>query len=569
MPNLTEYQGNAGLGIGSGGGPAPLGPNDNLKIINDTGRDIMLLDSERNMKLFQQKVADRDHVSELILKNQVSAGEIDPKYRKFFDDARDASISAFTEWGGDVNNTKSYQKYQDAITHLQDVATHAQTNTIEMKKLIQQKSQETLPWKQKALDDHIQKQQSKDFWDHIDPYQQMFSFSVDPINKLYKTSTTTVTSPDNLWKYDLTHGDYSATLKNAQNEYLNHGEASEDMRQWLTQVENYDPPQKKKFVDAINAQLQKYNAALGASPGTPMYADPIQLVKGPDGKDHIQASPVDFSAKYSLAQQEKYVVQGPGQFQKDYGAYQAKLSDTAIKKAKLGVDWYNAKTRRGALSLKQRQLKNMTEDEKQFSQTYDRIGESINLPDLSSYKLMGGGDSPFTINLSDIPEGATYMQGIGPNGQPIQLLPKGVDLSKGSKDPGVLKDKSGNVLGYKGGKGHYDTNFFVPAGTVIGGKSVSKDISLSPKELYKLYENSGSSADFKDFIQEKFKSGQIDYQIEGANGKADRVSSYVSQRAMGNKLTKKGQVSPYGSDELDLIMSSADSNEPDDQTQEP
>lgn len=559
MPvNLLDYQGNAGLGVGSTGASAPLGPNDNLKVINDTGRDIMLLDAERNTKIFQQKVKDRDDLTELIMKNQVKAGEIDPKYHHEYDSAQADVEKAYDAWGGNFNDKDGYRKYQEKVTHLQDVAVHAQTNTLELKKLIQQRSQETLPWKQKELDDHIAKQQQKSFWDHVDPYQQMFSFSIDPINKLYKTATTTVTSEDKLWKTDVTHSDYAATLKAAQGEYLNHGETSEDMRQFLDKVDNYDPVQKEKFIESINSQLHKHNGQLGLQPGDPGYADPIETVMGPDNQMHVKASPVEFAAKYSLAQQDKFLVQGQPQFQKDYGAYQAKLADTAIKKAKLGVDWYNAKTRRGALNLKQRAADKMTASEKEFSQNYDRIGDAIELPDPVFSKLMGVGDDPFKINTKDISEGATYINGIGPNGQPLQLLPKGVDFSKGSKDPGIVRDKSGNIISYKGGKGYYDTNLFVPAGTIINGKKVSKDVNLTPKEMYKLYENSGYDGEFRDFVKEKMKSGQIDFQLEGSNGKADRVSSYVSQRAMSNKDTKKGQQSPYDTDELDLIMSQAE-----------
>lgn len=571
MADLLSYQGNAGLGVGSTGASAPLGPNDNLKVINDTGRDVMLLDAERNTKIFQQKIADRDNLTDLILKNQVKAGEIDPKYHKEYDSAQADVEKAYDEWGGNFNDKDGYRKYQEKVTHLQDVATHAQVNTLELKKLIQQRSQETLPWKQKELDEHIAKQQGKDFWDHVDPYQQMFSFSIDPINKLYKAATTSVTSPDKLWKMDITHSDYAGTLKNAQGEYLNNGEGAEDMREFLGHVDKYDPVQKTRFIESINSQLQKHNGDLGLQPGDPGYADPIQTVMGPDGQMHIKASPVDFSAKYALAQQDKFLVQGQPQFQKDYGAYQAKLADTDIKKAKLGVDWYNAKTRRGALTMKQKQLDKMTASEKEFSQNYDKIGDAIQLPEPSStgnVKIGKGGDA-FVIDTKDIPEGSTYINGLGPNGQPLQLLPKGVDFSKGSKDPGIVRDKSGNVISYKGGNGHYDTNFFVPAGAVIGGKKVSKDIHLTPKEMYKLYTHSGYEGSFQDFVKGKMSDNEIDYQIEGANGKADRVSSYVSQRAMSNKDTKKGQASPYDTDEIDLIMNQADQPETPDPTQNP
>lgn len=562
MADLLAYTGNAELGSGSGPGGVALGPNDNLKVISDVGRDIMLLDAERNMKIFQQRVSDRDNLTNLILKNQVSAGEIDPKYHKEFDDASTDVEKAFTEWGGEFNNKEGYRKYQGKVTHLQDIATHAQTNSIELKKLMQQRAAETLPWKQKELDEHIEKQKGKDFWDHVDPFQQMFSFSLDPINKLYKTNTTSVTSDDKLWKFDVTHADYGATLKAAQNEYLNHGETSEDMRQWLAQVDGYDPAQKKRFIESINGQLQKYNGELNIQPGQPGYADPIELVTGPDGTFHVKASPIDFSAKYALAQQEKYLTQGPGQFQKDYGAYQAKLADEGVKKAKLGIDWYNAATRRKAVGLKQRQLDKMTDDEKEFSQTYDKMGEVIQLPQPSpSGRVLLAGDGKsdaFSIETKDIPQGDTYINGLDGSGRPLQLLPKGVDFSKGSKDPGIVRDKSGNVIAYKGGKGHYDTNFFVPAGTTLRGKRVEKDIHITPKEMYKLYDNSGYSGTFQDFVKEKLKGKEIDYQIEGSNGKADRVSSYVSQRALSNKNTKKGQTTPYDSNELDLIMAQGD-----------
>lgn len=565
--NLLDYQGNAGLGQGSGSGiAAPLGPNDNLKIINDTGRDIMLLDAERNMKMFQQKVADRDHVSELILKNEVSAGEIDPSYRKYFDDARQDSIKAFTEWGGDVNNTKGYQKYQDSINHLQDVATHAQTNSIELKKLIQQRSQETLPWKQKALDQHISAQQSKKFWDHVDPYQQMFSFSIDPINKLYKTATTTVTSPDKLWKYDLTHGDYSATLKNAQNEYLNHGEASEDMREWLGQADNYDPAQKKKFIDSINAQLQKYNAELDVSQGSPMYADPIDLVKGPDGKDHIKASPVDFAAKYALAQQEKYVVQGPGQFQKDVGTYGIGREKNQIAWAKLNkVDMPKAWAMIDKWKTQKAQL---TQQEQVGAQKYNDL---VNQIEISATSADGRTPSLFRLNTDQIPESRQFIGGItyGPSGKKMlgRLYPK-----MNFYDP----KKKGNVTDKELGVDKYEQEIKDKKTTLPypdWAKQKAKDKGFSVESYYsiKYYSPEGkqinTAADLPADLAAGYKKASIDYgmtfsqylkglakigktvvQFQGQNGTATPETILEGSR-LEQSYGKKGFEGIYGGDE--------------------
>jgi hypothetical protein len=561
MAEIESYTGNAGLGLGSNPGMPLGGPNDNLKVIQDTGRDIMLLDADRNTKLFGQKIKDRDQLTQLILDNKVSTKNIDESYLPEFLKVKKKTEDAYNEWGGNFNDIKGYKKYQDTVGELQDYAAHSQTNTAVLTQLKKERAAETLPWKQKSLDQWIEQESGKtkkDPWAVVDPYHQLFSFSLDPILKTYTTKTTSVSSPDGLWKQDVTTADYPATLKKANIDYLANDKEAEDQREWLNQYDNYDEPQKKRSVNAINSQLEKYNASLGLTQGMDGYAEPVQMVMGPDNKLHIKESPATFAAKYALSNQSQYINPGERKFQKDFGAYQKGLMDEGIKKAKLGVDWFNAETRRGALTLKQRAAENMTDDQKSFSQTYDNIAQAIQLPEPSSYKLMGGGDK-FSLNIKDIPQGATYLQGIGANGQPLQLLPKGVDFSKSSKDPGIVRDKSGNVLGYKGENGHYDTNYFVPAGTVIGNKKVAKDIQLSPKELYKLYDNSGYNGSFKDFVNDKFKGHEIDYKIEGSNGTADRVSSYVSQKALSNKLTKKGQESPYAADELDLIMSQGDS----------
>ena len=125
----------------------------------------------------------------------------------------------------------------------------------------------------------------------------------------------------------------------------------------------------------------------------------------------------------------------------------------------------------------------------------------------------------------------------------IRLIPIGAEE--------VVDPKTKKVIDYQGG--HYNTNFYVPAGTVINGKRVSKDTELSPKNLYDLYETSGYKGDFKDFINDQFSKKQLDYELQGKNGKANRVSAYVSQMTIGNKVTKKGQESPFGEDENQLI----------------
>lgn len=568
MPELTTYTGNAGLGVGSNSGPAPLGPNDNLKTIDSVGRDIMLLDAERNTKLFQQKVADRDMLTQAILNNQVHAGEIDPKYHAAFDEAQADVEKSYDQWGGNYNDMDGYRKYQASVTHLQDVATHAQVNTVEMKKLIQQRSTETLPWKQKQLDQWIGKQQGKDFWDHVDPYQQAFSFSIDPIKKLYATSSTSITSPDRLWKYDITHADFGATMKNAQNEYLNQGETAEDMREFLGQVDNYDPMQKKKFVDAINGQLQKYNGDLGLQQGQGGYAEPIQLVDGPDGKQHIVASPSDFAAKYALSQQEKFMVQGPGQFQKDVGTFGlgkeknaiawAKLNKVDIPKAWAYVDkWKNQK-------------KQLTEQEQVGAQKYNDLVDQIDV----NAPMMGDSRVPplNRINTDQLPASRQFIGGIvyGPGGKEMlgRLYPK-VNLYD-EKKRSFVKGKSMAYSDYEKEikakltnlpypdwvkakaedqdlkvESFYDVNYYSPTGKKLGSES---DLPDELKEGYRNFsKNYGGT--FSQYLKGLSKTGKIVVQFEGQNGTATPQSILEGSRLEQEKSGKRGFEGIYGGGE--------------------
>src|SRR5688572_32637737 len=106
---LTNYTGNAGLGVGSS--DIPVTPaNPNLDMINNTIRDVMLLDNQRNVQLWQQKVKGRDNLLEMIMKNQVSSGDILPEYRAHFDKAEKQAEDAFSKCGGKLNYKEGYRK---------------------------------------------------------------------------------------------------------------------------------------------------------------------------------------------------------------------------------------------------------------------------------------------------------------------------------------------------------------------------------------------------------------------------------------------------------------------------
>lgn len=536
MADIVGYTGNAGLGIGSNPNIPVASPNDNLKVINDTSRDIMLLDSERNMKLYQQKIKDRDSLTQLILQNQVSTKDIDEGYLpKFLSIKRDAE-KAYDQWGGDFSNIKGYKKYQDTISGLQDYAAHAQTNTASLKKLKQERAAETLPWKQQQLDKWIDQQEGKtkqDPWAVVDPYQNLFSFSIDPINKLYKTTTGTSFSADGLFKYEDTFGDYNATLKNAQNEYLNNGETSEDMRQFFQKVEQYDPLLKKRFVESLNGQLKKYNTERGLQPGQPGYADPLEMVPGPDGVYRLKADPATFSAKYSLAQQEKYTTRTPI-FNKDLANYGLNKDKLALQAKKIGIDSAKAGAYVRNLDAKTEKFLREHKDEStniehQYQDFVDNIKpRGITIVDKKT-KATENQDAVF---LDELPESYQYING------PIVGM-KTVTSKNGSvtRTP-TGKVEVGKLNPYvdRGGRPYYIPRYVDPQN---GSKVSLNDDSYKLK--FRESRKNGFAGSFDDYIRVLLKKGAIEMVLQGQNGTANYTSMYQSAKTLNNEGSKKGQ----------------------------
>jgi hypothetical protein len=535
--SITSYTGNAGLGFGSNPGIPVSSPNDNLKIIQDTSRDIMLLDSERNLRLYNQKIRDRDSLTDLILKNQVSTKDIDEQYLpKFLSQKKDVE-KAYDDWGGDFNNIKGYKKYQDTVAGLQDYAAHSQTNTAMLKKLQQERAAETLPWKQKQLDKWIDQQESKtkkDPWATVDPYQNLFSFSIDPINKLYKTSTGTSFSADGLFKYEDTYGDFNATLKNAQNEYLNNGETSEDMRQFFGQVEQYDPIQKKRLVESLNSQLQKYNQERGLQPGQNGYADPIEMVPGPDGTFRIKSDPATFSAKYSLAQQEKFTSRTPS-FNKDFATYGLNKEKNEILAKKAGIEAEKADAYARNLNAKTNKWLKENKDqstniEHQYQDFVDNIKPAgIVLTDAKTKKQTGSLDAVF---LDELPASYQYINGpiVGTKTTTTKDGKATVTVT-GKVDVGRLEPYSS-----KDGRPYYIPRYVDPE----SGEKVSLD-SDTYRSKFRESRKSGFPGSYDDYVRILLKKGAIEMVLQGKNGTANYTSMYQSAKTLNNEGAKKGQ----------------------------
>lgn len=606
-----NYAGNAALGEGAT--DITINPKTDLNQINDTVRSIMMLDSERNIKLFSQKVNDRDNLTNRILSNEVSTGELDPGDQKFFDKAKSEVEKEFNNWGGNWNDTEGYRKYQTAVTHLQDVAAHGQTRWAMKKQLQQQKAAETLPHKQKQIQDFIDKQEARPFWDQIDPYQQIFSFdhqrlqdsllgqgmvpltgagqpefgsriptrqthieknangkitTVDKTTTLPQKQTVSAgakaisgipaadglpplfTSSQRAW-------DYTPMQRRATVLQIENGVDAENQNQWLGLVEGYDEPQKQKFVGAMNNRIAQYNQERGYAEGQKGFVNPVQLVNDPaTNTTKINESAADFAAKTVLTGIDGNYVATDYSFNKDAADLRIKYDKLNLDKQKLAIDRFkaqsgrmNAETSRLNHNLKKQLFEKKTDDVQQVPQIWDEVIKSFTPVEISNPK-----DKSSAVT--------TEFELNADN------IPVGFENFAGINEKGQAIRLEPKIKELEDGtkKNYYDVDFYIPAGTVINGVKVVKDTPINKNKLVQMYKKQSGDNPFAegglgDFIHDKINNHIFDYELEGKNGKkANRVSAFQAQTMLGNKTTKKGQVNPYSmsADQLNNIINSAD-----------
>src|SRR5690348_11602799 len=177
---ILSYRGDAALGAGANADIPVINPNLNLDIINKTADNIALQNHEDNIRLYNQKIADRDAALQLFQQGLVSSGKIEDSDRPEYDRAKQKTEEAFYDMmaKGGINNQEAFKNYLDKAKNLNDVVTWAQGRESELSKLRQEKSQQTLPPLVQAYQDHIDQEKQKPFWDAINPYQQAFNYDV-------------------------------------------------------------------------------------------------------------------------------------------------------------------------------------------------------------------------------------------------------------------------------------------------------------------------------------------------------------------------------------------------------
>jgi hypothetical protein len=306
------------------------------------------------------------------------------------------------------------------------------------------------------------------------------------------------------------------------------------MRQWLGQVEAYNPLQKRQFIQSINGQLQKYNQERKLEPGQSGYADPIDLVTGPDGQYHVKSDPATFSAKYALANQEKYTSRTPV-FNKDLATYGLNKDKLALQGKKLGIDAskagayirnLNAKTEKFLRENKDQS----TQIEHQYQDFIDNIKpRGIAETDRKTKQQTGVIDAVFLDNL---PESYQYING------PIVGMKTVTDKAGKTTRTPTGKVEVGKLEPFKAkdGRAYYIPKYVNPQ----TGDKLSLDSDLL-KSNYKESKRAGFAGSYDEYVRTLLKKGGIEMVLQGQNGTANYTSMYQSAKTLNNEGAKKGQ----------------------------
>lgn len=177
--NILSYSGNAALGA-SGDIPV-INPNNNLSTINDAARNIMMLNHDNNINLYNQKIKDRDTTLQMIQQGEIASGKIDPNDRPVYDKARkDVEDSFFNMMNnGGLNNRDAAKDYYDKVANLKNVTDWAQSRELGLTQLQQERANQVLPEDQKLYDNHIAEMKKQPFWNPITPVQKAFNYDIN------------------------------------------------------------------------------------------------------------------------------------------------------------------------------------------------------------------------------------------------------------------------------------------------------------------------------------------------------------------------------------------------------
>lgn len=535
MPvNLTSYTGNADLGFGSNANLSPSA-NINLDAINNTARTIMLLDNDRNMKIFNQKIQDRDDLTRMIASDQVAIGDILPEYQPVFDDAKKKTEDAFFKWKGNFNDTKGFQEYKKARQNLADVATKAQANTVQIKKLEQEQSTKKLPRDQAEFDRHLKAQRAKGIWDEITPYQQMHDFSIaNNLGGVNPFKRTFVDPNDPYTTVEETYVDYDDILRNKRNDFINDREKAQDQDTFYSKLQVLDQPQLVKMIDGMNSQLAMYNASRGLKPGQRGYAPPVETAMvDVDGEDKlvIQDSKPDFTAKFALANQPAFGGQSR-KFNKELAKADNDRELTKLKARALGINELKARAyiRKVDADIKKQNQKAVAEGTS-INNMLNAFVDNLGFSGLNITPTKAGGPSGKRdiVDMRNLPKGFQFINGV--------VIDSKGKVNVGKLEPFISNDEKAP---------YYITEYQHPA---TGEKFTLDKLPSDMSGAFDRAKQRVPGYTKELFIKDLMKAGKLEVLLKGQNGTANFTSMKQSAQLLNAAATTKGEENVINAEE--------------------
>lgn len=540
MADLLSYTGDAALGLGSNPGVPAIDPKSNLDVINGTTRDVMLLDNERNLKIFQQKVNDRDKLTNMIMDDKVATGDILPKYQDPFDAAKKRVEDTFFKWKGNFNDTRGFNAYKESVQHLKDVATHAQTSTVEIKKLQQQAATEPLPRKKAEMAKWIEDQANQDFWNPVVPFQQLHDLNMDTFGKFVQPVTSVVTPDPSkpFMSFDESRIDFGDIRRKTLNGYINDLDQANDIEQLLTKFQGYNQPGLNKALSAMDGQIDQYNLVNGYGQGDPKYVPPIKTAKDANGNTLIAEPQVDFAAKYALANQAKYLTRTP-KFSKDLANYDLGLKKLDLAARKLGLEGEKARAYVRNLDAKTNKFYSENKDEAtNVIRQYNDFVDNVNPAGIATKTPEGKTGRMDAVFLDDLPGGYQLINGpmIGMKNTTVKKKDGTVTITSiptgkvevGQLQPFISTDK-----------GHHP--YYIPS---YVNPSTGTKMDLQSDELKGSYQKSKKNypgLSYEEYIRALLKKGAIELVLKGQNGAANFTSMSQSAKLINAATSKKGR----------------------------
>lgn len=537
MADVNSYLGSAALGLGST--PAIPAENANLNAINETGRNIQLLDHENNLNIFHQKIKDRDALYQMLDQDKVAIGKIRDEDRGIVNDAQKDANDAYYEMvkGGGMTNREGMRKYKDTLDNLNNVATQAQARYKFLTEEDQAIASTPLPRYQEERKKNLDDYKKKGFWADWTPYQQTANLDMDAIKKNsvntpfeYNVDPDGKQSPEGKYKVKGSKFDYNQTYKNLRDKYLPNSEDLYYQQQLLGKIEQLPPNEKARTVIGMNGQIDKYNYENGLVKGMDGYVDPVTVT--PNGQ--IAERPTDFSAKWILANQPAFKTQNSELDKFNAGLEQKKQAEAdklKIEAGKLGLGYAKLKEAKRINNARIASLPKEEQDS-EISDMYTRAMQEQK----GSFATIRDGKL-----TSEVPAENSLPYYTIKDGKVADLKPFDSEPVYQNPTGKTLKEK-GKVLGYTGG--YFKYNYITK----------DTDKPLKHSEIMKAYTNylkAVPDASFTDFIKESVKANKIDYSVEGANGSTDRKLFTAAQKKVANASQKKGQEGIFDDTETD------------------